>query len=193
MLTEKQELRTQLRKKRREIPDDLRQKIDDGIFCNVTACEEFSSSDTLLLYVSCKGEADTRRILRYALELKKQVAVPRCGENGEMQFFLIGSMEELSPGAYGIPEPVGERLAEITDKTVCFVPGVAFTQRGERLGQGGGYYDRFLENYPDIRTVGICYSDMLLDTLPTEAHDRCVDVVITEEMIHRPKCCGNCG
>lgn len=193
MLTEKQQLRTLLRKKRREIPEDLRKQLDEGIFRNVTASEEFCNADTLLLYVSCKGEADTMRILCEAMRLQKKIAVPKCFENGEMQFFLIQSMEELSPGAYGILEPTGTQIPQITKDTVCFVPGVAFTARGERLGQGGGYYDRFLEKHPTLRTVGICYSDMLLDTLPAEAHDRCVDAVITEEMIHRPQDCGNCG
>lgn len=184
ILTEKKQLRTLLRKQRREIPEDLRKKLNEGIFRNVTASEDFGKADTLLLYVSCKGEADTIRILQQALRLQKKVAVPRCGENGAMQFFLIQDMEELAPGAYGILEPTGMQMPQITANTVCFVPGVAFTKNGERLGQGGGYYDRFLEQYPTLRTVGICYSSMLLDTIPAEGHDKCVDAVITEEMIY---------
>lgn len=184
ILAEKKALRTKLRKARREIPDERRQMLDDGIFRNVTASEAFRKADTLLLYVSCKGEADTIRILAHALQLHKQVALPKCGENGAMEFYLIQSMEELSAGAYGILEPTGTQLPQITAHTVCFVPGIAFTQKGERLGQGGGYYDRYLERYPQLFTVGLCYSEMLLDTVPTQAHDRRVDAVITEHRIY---------
>ena len=184
ILTEKKQLRTLLRKQRREIPEDLRKQLDEGIFRNVTASEDFRKADTLLLYVSCKGEADTMRILSEAMRLQKKIAVPKCLENGAMQFFLIQSMEDLAPGAYGILEPTGTQMPQITADTVCFVPGVAFTKNGERLGQGGGYYDRFLEQHPTLRTVGICYSSMLLDTIPAEGHDKCVDAVITEETIY---------
>lgn len=181
LVQEKQQLRTMLRKKRREIPDEERKRLDEAIFRNVTQSRWFCEADTLLLYVSCRGEADTVRILEYARELGKAVAVPKCGQDGCMEFYLIDGMHSLASGAYGILEPTGTELPEITPKTVCIVPAVAFTAAGERLGQGGGYYDRFLSRYPQLRTVGICYRCMLLPELPSEAHDRRVDAVITEE------------
>jgi len=184
ILTEKKQLRTALRRQRREIPDDIRKELDEGIFRNVTASPYFRDAETLLLYVSCGGEADTIRIIEQALRLGKHVALPKCQKMGEMQFFLIQSMEELEPGAYGILEPTGTRMPQITADTVCFVPGVAFTKTGKRLGQGGGYYDRFLEKFPMLQTIGICCSTMLLEELPCEVHDRCVDAVITEETIY---------
>lgn len=181
---EKKTLRSAIRRQRREISEEVRKQLDDGIFRNVTASSYFRNADTLLLYVSCGGEADTICIIREALRLGKHVAVPKCGENGEMQFFLIQSFAELAAGAYGILEPTGTRTPQITADSVCFVPGIAFTKYGERLGQGGGYYDRFLEKYPMLQTIGICYSTMLLEELPCEAHDRSVDAVITESAIY---------
>ncbi|MBQ8010450.1 MAG: 5-formyltetrahydrofolate cyclo-ligase [Oscillospiraceae bacterium] len=180
---EKKALRTALRRKRREIPDDVRKPLDEAIFRNVIQSRWFLEADTLLLYVSSKGEADTIRIIEEAHRLGKQVAVPKCGENGRMDFFLIGSMADLAEGAYGILEPTGTQQPKITDKTVCIVPAVAYTSEGARLGQGGGYYDRFLEEYPKMRTVGICYSCMLLPELPCEVHDRRVDAVLTEKKL----------
>ncbi len=183
ILTEKKTLRTALRRKRQEIPTAERMPLDEGIFRNVTKSPWFCGADTILLYVSCGGEADTVRIIEEALRLGKHVAVPKCGKNGTMQFFLIDSMESLAAGAYGILEPVGTEIPEITDKTICFVPGVAFTARGDRLGQGGGYYDRFMEKNPSVTMIGICYSCMLLPNLPVEAHDRRVDAVVTEKRV----------
>ena len=180
---EKKALRTRLRRKRREIPEDVRKPLDDAIFRNVTQSWWFCDADTILLYVSCGGEADTVRIIAEALRLGKKVAVPKCGEHGAMEFYLITGMDSLAAGAYGILEPTGTQKPDITPKTVCIVPAVAFTARGERLGQGGGYYDRFLELHPQMQTIGICYSCMLLPELPCEAHDRRVDAVITENNV----------
>lgn len=180
---EKKALRTRLRRKRREIPEDVRKPLDDAIFRSVTQSRWFCDADTLLLYVSCGGEADTVRIIEEALRLGKKVAVPKCGEHGAMEFFLITGMDSLAAGAYGILEPTGTQKPDITPKTVCIVPAVAFTAKGERLGQGGGYYDRFLELHPQMQTIGICYSCMLLPELPCEAHDRRVDAVITESNV----------
>ncbi len=180
---DKKALRTRLRRKRREMPEDVRKPLDDAIFRNVIQSRWFCDADTLLLYVSCGGEADTVRIIEEALRLGKRVAVPKCGEHGAMEFFLITGMDSLVAGAYGILEPTGTQKPDITPKTVCIVPAVAFTAKGERLGQGGGYYDRFLELHPQMQTIGICYSCMLLPELPCEAHDRRVDAVITESNV----------
>ncbi len=179
ILTEKKKLRSALRRMRQELPDEERMRMDAEIFRKVMVSPWFQEADTLLLYVSCKGEVDTIRIIEKSLELGKQVAVPKCGKNGTMQFYLIKSFDELAKGAYGIPEPTGTSIPAITEKTVCFVPAVAYTPQGSRLGQGGGYYDRFLEQYPALRTIGICYDCMLMPDLPCEPHDRNVDAVIT--------------
>ncbi len=177
---EKKALRSALRRQRREIPDDVRKPMDEAIFQNVIRSLLFREADTLLLYVSCGGEVDTLRIIGEALRLGKRVAVPKCGVGGAMEFFLIDGMDSLAAGAYGILEPTGGEIPAITEKTVCFVPGVAFTESGERLGQGGGYYDRFLERYPQMKTVGLCYACMLQTSVPSEPHDRRVDAVIHE-------------
>ena len=97
-----------------------------------------------------------------------------------MEFYAIRSMEELRPGAYGILEPGIRRKIKITKKTLCIVPGLAFTRDGKRLGKGGGYYDRYLAAHPGLRTMGLTYRCLLQERIPCEAHDRPVDVVITE-------------
>ena len=74
----------------------------------------------------------------------------------------------------------GTQPPDITEKTVCIVPGYAFTPDGRRLGKGGGYYDRFLAKYPEIRTLGLTYSVLLQEDIPTEPHDIVVDAVITD-------------
>ncbi len=76
---------------------------------------------------------------------------------------------------------VPESDVEPTWPDLVIVPGLAFTADGGRLGQGGGWYDRFLSRIrPDCTTVGVCFVEQLLDALPTEPHDIAVDHVVTE-------------
>ncbi len=172
-----------LRQQRRAIPEEMRKSLDEGIFNNTVASPLYRDADTLLLYVSGGGEPDTLQLIARALDDGKAVALPRCLAAGTMDFFLIESMEAMQPGAYGIPEPVGDRKPMLTERSVCFVPGVAFSPDGNRLGQGGGYYDRFLEANPRLRTAGLCYCQLLLEEIPCERHDRRVNAVITERSV----------
>ena len=86
----------------------------------------------------------------------------------------------LSVGAYGIPAPIGPpEDPGLLDLVV--VPGVAFTRDGKRLGQGGGYYDRFLPRVrPDCVVVGVCFAEQIVDALPAEPHDRQMSRVVTD-------------
>ena len=120
-------------------------------------------------------------LLDYLLSENKNVYAPKCSKNGQMNFFLIKSSDELQKGAYGIPEPTGEIEPVITERTVCIVPAVSFTEIGCRLGYGGGYYDRFLSKNPMLFTIGVCYEDLISETLPCTEHDVKVKAVITEE------------
>ena len=77
---------------------------------------------------------------------------------------------------------------------VVFVPGLAFGAQGQRLGRGGGFYDRFLASTgPGITTVGLGYSFQVLEWLPEEPWDRRLDYVVTERAIHQPRCSGDAG
>ena len=66
-------------------------------------------------------------------------------------------------------------------RTVCIVPGLAFTEKGARLGYGGGFYDRFIAAYPEITTIALAYEAMITDSLPVQEHDMTVELIVTEE------------
>lgn len=79
---------------------------------------------------------------------------------------------------------VPEDTVEPTWPDVVIVPGLAFTRRGERLGQGGGWYDRMLAGIrPECRTIGVGFAEQLLDDLPLEAHDVRLDVIVTDDAV----------
>ena len=141
----------------------------------------------MLCYVSFGSEADTKALLRQSLLDGKSVFVPRCrAADGEMDFYRIDSMDELSPGKFGIPEPpaLPERRFQHAENALCFVPGLAFTRSGKRLGYGKGYYDTFLNRIP-VCTVGLCYDFQLIEDLPTEAHDKPVSYICTDRGLYR--------
>ena len=145
----------------------------------------FDNADTVLIFASHRSEPSTWEIAEYLLDKGISLAYPKCGDDGEMTFFRVKSLDKLHIGKYGIPEPDGTimDIPQITDKTVCIVPGLAFTVDGRRIGYGGGYYDRLLAG---VKTppVGVIYSCQLSETaLPGTEHDARMGWIVTEREV----------
>ena len=106
-----------------------------------------------------------------------------------MKFRAVRSAEELdslAPGVFDIPCPedsAEELTPDMAD--MMLVPAAAFGKDGSRLGRGGGFYDRYLAGFTAL-TVGVCRDVFFFDSVPCEAHDRTVDVIVTEKEIARP-------
>ena len=109
------------------------------------------------------------------LDVEKTWAFPRV-ENGEMSFWRVSSMEDFSLGTFNIREPLSREVAPPPD--LILVPALAFTATGQRLGRGGGFYDRFLAEMP-APSLGIAFACQVLGSLPTEEHDTSVTDVVT--------------
>lgn len=158
----------------------------DHIICSrLLADEKIRTARTVLLYASFGSEIDTWELAERLLEIGKVIAFPRCYLSGIMEFHCVSDIKALKnekPGKYGISEPDRSLPApEISDDTVCIIPGLAFTEKGGRLGYGGGYYDRFLSVYPFIPRIAVAYEDMITDSLPLHEHDKTVNIIVTEE------------
>ena len=100
-----------------------------------------------------------------------------------LDFYRVDTAAELLLSRWGLYEPPRDlaRLVEPAHIDLVIVPGVAFTANGERLGRGRGHYDRFLASLSQhAATIGICFTNRLLPSLPTEPHDRRIDQVIAE-------------
>ena len=144
--------------------------------------ECIEEADTVLAYAAFGSEIDTYALVEQLISMNKNVALPKSEEDGRMVFHIIESAADLHEGMYGISEP-DDTLPEpeINEKTVCIVPGLAFTEKGCRLGYGGGYYDRFLAANPQIYTIALSYEELIVDELPIMAHDFKVNSIVTEE------------
>ncbi len=165
---------------RENIPD--RSGRDRLIVRNILELKKFSEADTVLLYASFRSEPDTAELTRILLKSGIRPAFPKCFENSDMKFFHICSPDDLVPGKFGISEPSEScREAVYTDRTVCIVPGLAFTELGGRLGHGGGFYDRFLQKNSGIFTIAPVYEALIAQELPLLEHDIKMDMIVTEE------------
>ena len=183
----KHELRARFKRFRAECPPELKKSLDKRLFERFASLEEYRAADVLFAYISQPIECDTSAIIADALEKGKRVAVPKCHKtSNEMDFYFIKSYDDLSPGKYGLLEPVPERCEKAVDFScgLCLVPGLSFDLQGYRLGFGKGYYDRFLSDFGGT-TVGICYSKCTMGELPRGTFDRAVDIVLTEKFSNR--------
>lgn len=134
-------------------------------------------SDTILAFVSYGSEICTTEILKSALQDGKSVYVPKV-EDGEMEFYRIFSLSELKNGYKGIPEPAGDTdryvfEPEHADKCLLLMPGSAFDPLGNRMGYGGGFYDRYLADKENLRlrSIGIGFRCQQVEQVPVETTD----------------------
>ena len=144
----------------------------------IAGFEPYKNARSVMAYVAVRGEISLAPVIGDVLARGKTLLLPRCESQGIMTAREICSMDDLEPGAYGLPEPKKDcPICEPERIDLIFVPGVAFDRAGGRLGQGGGYYDRFLRRSGALR-VGVCHGFALLEAVPCEAHDEQMDHVI---------------
>lgn len=182
---QKRELRKRFKELRESLSSAVRRSADFAMTARFLSLREYRESETLLCYVSSAIECSTGGIIKRALIDKKRVAVPKCRpDTHEMDFFVITSAADLTGEFYGIPEPDENRCERLSsfEGALCLVPGLAFDKSGFRLGFGGGYYDRFLRDFPG-KTVALCYFDCVAGELPRCEFDLPVSCVITEKTI----------
>lgn len=142
----------------------------------------------VMFFLSFRSEVDTRRMVEESMARGMQVLVPRAvpASRELIPSLLLDWERDLAPGAYGIPEPRPEALrpAQPGEIDLLVVPGVAFDLKGNRLGYGGGYYDRFIRTLkPECLLVAPAFELQLLPAVPVEAWDRPVDWIVTEARV----------
>ena len=148
---------------------------------------EFIRAKTILFYVSTKDEVKTKNMIKEALNLDKRVVVPISDvKNRKLILSELKDLDELEPGAFNILEPRKEffRLVPPEDIDLVIVPGVAFDERGNRIGYGMGFYDRFLSSLKKhVPVVGLAYDFQVVDDISVDDKDVTVDKVVSEERI----------
>ena len=152
-------LKDQLRAKVRGIVPADTDTADKKIRERILTHPWMKEARSVFIYVSMQGEPDTRVLIGECLREGKTVLVPKCVSKTEMIAVRIRDLEELTPGALGIPEPP-DSLSWTGDISLALVPCVAASRDGARIGHGAGYYDRFLARHK-TRTICLCYQERL--------------------------------
>lgn len=207
----KVELRTAALTKRDEMTSAVAERASRALCERLQDVEPLQACSSIAGYAPIRNEIDAGRYLVGRKAAGARLYFPRVSGEDTLEFIEVDSLDELSEGAFGVPEPSGEP-APIDAIEVFFVPGAAFDHQGRRLGFGRGYYDRALSRalaasparpdsaqpasaQPDSAQqdsqrqgprrpllVGICYDWQLIEgEVPTEPHDISMDVIATNE------------
>lgn len=179
----KAELRKELRQARHAYiqgidPATLSTMLKDRFFEKVP----LQSDDVVAGYWPIQDEASPIEIMKFLSNMGLLCALPCVEEGGDVLTFRGWSLRDsLTLSKFEVMEPAKEKPT--LTPTIIITPVIGFTKAGDRLGQGGGYYDATIAhlkaNNPNLRTVGLAYSCQLVDTLPMESHDQKIDMVIT--------------
>lgn len=173
-------LRRAARDARRSVDEDDRRFASARIVARLIALRELARADTVALFAPTEEEPDLAEFAAALAARGVRTVWPRVVGDG-----LELATGALAPGFRGIGEPDG---AAVDPRLVdaLLVPGVAFDPHGARLGRGGGHYDRLLAAVdPEALRVGVAFACQVVPAIPHEAHDRGVDLVVTERSVHR--------
>ena len=188
MADEKTTLRRILAESRAGLPAHRAAQMSAIVQRNLIDSPCYAGAACVILYAAKDNEVATETIFAHATGSGRRVLYPRiAAESPHLSLVPVATLAELQPGAFGILEPTGTEIARYADleRALICVPGVAFGPAGQRLGRGGGYYDRLIAALaPQTVTAGLAYSFQVLDRLPEAPSDRRLGLIVTESAVH---------
>ena len=173
----KKELRSQIKAAKKAMSEAQIEDLSRNLCLQFLQTDEYRNANTIYGYLPYNQEVRTWSLLEQAIKDGKKVAVPKV-YGDEMRFIYMDDLKAVFEGYAGIPEPIADEPVADDPTALVLMPGLAFDKEGHRIGYGGGFYDRFLENEPNHPTVALCYNFQLLEHLDTEEHDIPVDRVL---------------
>lgn len=192
-----------MKEKRNVLSEKERNNGNDNLFHKLSTQIEYQNCKKLFTYVSFGSEIDTIAMINLALNENKKVYIPRV-EGKEMQFYSIGSMDDLIRSKYGILEPemkeenryiteyICDNIAsicrsedEVVQPNLMLLPGLAFDYQGNRVGYGAGYYDKYLDSFSKkhFHKIGLAYEFQIMEQIDTFEFDKKVDMIMTSQRI----------
>lgn len=182
---EKKEIRKRMRVLRENMTREDMFSKSSLIFEQLITVPEYKNAEKIFTYVSMNNEVDTIMLMDYSLSMDKRVFVPKVSGR-DMLFYEISDISELSPGYCGIYEPDTDGKEPDYSKTgfMC-MPGVAFDKDYNRIGYGGGFYDRYLSGENKFYKAALAYEFQFVDHIRTEHVDVKPDMIVTEDNIYR--------
>lgn len=196
----KEKVRRRALETRNALEAEWRQETSRIIVEKLLASEWYQQSEILLSYCSIRSEVETRVLHERIREDGKQLYLPRTNAAEKtMCFYRAEDLKKLRKGDFGVPEPRGDEAVELVmesgafsrEKILMVMPGVAFDEKGYRLGYGGGFYDRYLQRYGTMLTsVMIAFAEQETWIIPAETCDVKPEHIITQKtMITQNESC----
>ena len=185
---ERKELRSKIRREKKQARAALtpaeREAFSALAVERLAASEDFREARTVMLYDHVGGELSLDSLLTHPAAAGKRFCYPLCVSRTEMIAMIPGAWQ---PGAYGIREPVRALSEEIPPEEIDLVvcPGTAFDPACNRMGMGGGYYDRYLPRCEKARIVMAAFEVQKTEALPVDPWDRPVEQVFTEDAVYQ--------
>lgn len=174
---DKAALRREIREKKRAMSEEEIVRRSEKLGQLFTDSQAYREAKTIYGYLPYNQEVRTVPMLEQALKDGKRVAVPKV-YGDTMRFIYLEDFSGLEKSSMGIPEPIADAPVAEDKTALVLMPGLAFTKNGDRMGYGGGFYDRFLAEEPDHPTLALCYEFQMVEKLPTEEFDIPVDTVL---------------
>lgn len=163
------------------------------VAAHVVASAEFVRARCVALYAATSDEVATDAVFAAAIGAGKVVCFPKVvPEAKQLVLYPVTTLAALRPGYCGIREPDGGVPVSLARCDLVIVPGVVFDTAGHRIGRGGGMYDVFLSSVSVCR-MALAFECQLVDRVPQERHDQCVDCIVTERRVIRCAEQGGCA
>lgn len=179
---EKQVLRNKILEIRDSLNNNEKELIDNKIFNELINTDLYKRSINIFIYISFSNEINTRNIIEKAFKDKKNVFIPKVYKDDKlMKAIKLNSIDELKKNSMGILEPIDDsNYIEKENIDLIVVPGVVFDKECNRIGYGGGYYDRYLKDIKSKKNkIALAYDLQIVDKIESEVHDIKVDYIIT--------------
>lgn len=179
----KKEIRNSILKHRDALLKEEVNTLSLSIWDRLLTVDAFINARQILIYMDYRNEVSTLPIIKYALSKNIPIAAPVV-KGSYMDFYYFNSLEDFQPGTWGILEPATcNPYNEEDNSTVVIMPGSAYDLKCNRIGYGGGYYDKYLAAHPNIYRIAIGYDFQIVDYIPVEDTDIKPHMLVTDRRI----------
>jgi 5-formyltetrahydrofolate cyclo-ligase len=182
-MTTKAQLREEIAQRRRGLDPEWSAAASARIADQLRDLDVFRDAGTVALYKATPGEVDLELLFAACRDAGKRICIPFFLEKENIYALTeITAETRFKPGRFGIEEPLCPALAAVSGIDLMIVPGVAFDPSGNRLGRGGGYYDRLLSGFSGI-SAAAAFDFQIYPQIPYDHHDIRVDLIATETKV----------
>lgn len=184
----KKQLRKEIIAERMSLTDEVIAKKSASVLAKVKSLPEFLTARLVMFYLDFRKEVATGELIKYCLENGKRVVIP-ITDTKNIRLIpseLKNFPGDLTSGTWGILEPKPDCVRAVDPAEIDFVivPGVSFDLNGNRLGYGGGFYDRFLlQTRPGTKRAALAFELQIRDDVHPEEHDLLMDYIVTEDRL----------